>query len=195
MMKWKCATTKYVSVVAWSNGIAANMIPERPPTTKNVMKPPMKSSGVLKSGLPSITVDVHAKTWIVEGMTTIMLAAAKKTSVTVGSPVANMWCAQTPKPMKATKSSASATSGKASIRRFENVGMIDVAIPKAGRTMMYTSGWPKNQNRCCQSSDEPPWATSKKWNPRRRCSSRKTQSTVSDGNAKISESDTARMAK
>src|SRR5919198_1195216 len=122
MMKWKCATTKYVSVVAWSNGIAANMIPERPPSTKNVMKPPMKRSGVLKSGLPSITVDVQAKTWIVEGMTTIMLAAAKKTSVSVGSPVA------------------------------------------------------------------------KKWNERRRWSSRKTQSIVSGGSAKMSESETARIA-
>ena len=31
MMKWKWATTKYVSVSAWSNGIAANMIPDSPP--------------------------------------------------------------------------------------------------------------------------------------------------------------------
>ena len=69
-------------------------------------------------------------------MTTIMLAAAKKTSVTVGSPVVNMWWAQTPKPMKATRSSASATSGNAIILRRAKVGMIDVAIPKAGRTMM-----------------------------------------------------------
>src|ERR671930_1340389 len=187
MMKWKCATTKYVSVVAWSKGIAANMIPESPPTTKKAMKPPMKRSGALNSGRPIITVTVQAKSWIVDGMTTIMLAAAKKTSVTAGIPVANMWCAQTPKPMKATSSSAIATSGNATIRCFAKVGMIDVAIPKAGRTMMYTSGWPKNQNRCCQSSDEPPWATSKKWNPRRWWSSQKAQSTVSGGSAKISE--------
>ena len=47
-----------------------------------------------------------------------------------------MWCAQTPKPMNATSSSASATSGNATIRRRMNVGMIDVAIPNAGRMMM-----------------------------------------------------------
>jgi len=29
------------------------------------------------------------------------VAAAKKTTVTVGRPTANMWCAQTPKPRKA----------------------------------------------------------------------------------------------
>src|ERR687886_1238233 len=135
MMKWKCATTKYVSVVAWSNGIAANMIPESPPSTKNVMKPPMKRSGARNSGVPITTVNVQAKTWIVDGMTTTIDAAAKITSVEFEIPVENMWCAQTPKPMKATSSSASATSGNASIFRFEKVGMIDVAIPKAGRTM------------------------------------------------------------
>ena len=53
MMKWKCATTKYVSVVAWSIGIAANMIPESPPRTKKTMKPPMNSSGALKAAVPS----------------------------------------------------------------------------------------------------------------------------------------------
>ena len=47
-------------------------------------------------------------------MTTIAVAAAKKTSAIVGIPVANMWCAQTPKLMKTTSSSAIATSGNAS---------------------------------------------------------------------------------
>src|SRR5437764_12935955 len=101
MMKWKCATTKYVSVAAWSNGIAANMIPDSPPRTKNAMKPPMKRSGALKLGLPSATVSVQAKTWMVEGMTTIIDAAAKKTSTDVEIPVANTWWAQTPKAVDA----------------------------------------------------------------------------------------------
>ena len=139
--------------------------------------------------------NVQANTWIELGMTTIMLAAAKKTTAIVGSPVANMWWAHTPKPMNATSSSASATSGNASIVRRANVGMIDVAIPNAGSTMMYTSGWPKIQNRCCQSSGSPPCATSKKWKPALRWSSRKTRSTVSGGSAKISENDVARIAK
>ena len=82
----------------------------------------------------------QAKIWIVLGITTIIDAAAKKTSAPTGSPVANMWCAQTPNPMNATRSSARATSGNAIIFRFANVGMIDVAMPIAGRMMMYTSG-------------------------------------------------------
>jgi hypothetical protein len=56
--------------------------------------------------------------------------------VVVAIPIANMWCAQTPKPMKATSSSATATSGNATIRRPQNGGMIEVAIPNAGRMMM-----------------------------------------------------------
>jgi hypothetical protein len=97
--------------------------------------------------------------------------------------------------MNATNSSASATSGNASIFRFANVGMIEVAIPNAGNTMMYTSGCPKNQNRCCHKSGSPPWAGLKNWKPSLRESSTMTRSRVRDGRAKISASETASIAK
>ena len=87
-------------------------------------------------GRPVKIVDDHANTWIVDGITTIAVAPAKKTSVVVGIPVANMWCAQTPKPMKTTSSSAIATSGNAIIFRCVNAGMISVAIPNAGTIRM-----------------------------------------------------------
>ena len=96
------------------------------------MKPAMKSSGVVKRAVPITNVMHQAKTWIVDGITTIAVAAAKKTSVTVGRPVANMWCAQTPKPMKTTSSSAIATSGNATIRRCVNAGMIVGRDPEGG---------------------------------------------------------------
>src|SRR3954447_6878141 len=137
----------------------------------------------------------QANTWIVDGMTTIDVAPAKKTSVVDGNPEANMWCAQTPKPMKTTSSSAIAINGNASIFRRVNAGMISVAIPNAGTMRMYTSGWPKNQKRCCQRNDEPPCATSKKWKPRLRSRYRKIEATVSDGSAKISPAEAARKAK
>ena len=78
----------------------------------------------------------QAKTWIVLGITTTAVAPAKKISETVDIPVANMWWAQTPKPMKTTSSSAIATSGKATILRCVKAGMIEVAIPKAGTIRM-----------------------------------------------------------
>jgi len=36
-----------------------------------------------------------------------------------------------------------------------NTGRISVAMPKNGIATMYTSGWPKNQNRCCHRSAPP----------------------------------------
>jgi len=41
---------------------------------------------------------------------------------------------------------------------------------KNGRAMMYTSGWPKNQNRCCHRM-APPFPASKMCAPTRRSAS------------------------
>src|SRR5580692_8870675 len=44
-------------------------------------------------------------------------------------------------------------------------GRMVATMPMEGRIAMYTSGWPKNQKRCCQSSGEPPewgWSLSLK---------------------------------
>ena len=34
--------------------------------------------------------------------------------------------------------------------------MISATIPRAGSKTTYTSGWPKNQNRCCHNTGSPP---------------------------------------
>src|ERR1700760_4670030 len=39
---------------------------------------------------------------------------------------------------------------------FEKVETIWLIMPKPGRIRMYTSGWPKNQNRCWNSTGSPP---------------------------------------
>src|SRR5207237_10484066 len=112
------------------------MIPVRPPVTNMKMKPAMKRSGVLKRAVP-VTNDMHqANTWIVLGITTIAVAAAKKTIEIVVIPTAYMWWAQTPKPTKTTSSSASATNGKATTWRGGKAGGIEVAIPNAGTIRM-----------------------------------------------------------
>ncbi len=48
---------------------------------------------------------------------------------------------------------------------------------------MYTSGWPKNQNRCCQSRGDPPKRRSNTWVPKWRSESRRTEAAVSTGKA------------
>ena len=65
-----------------------------------------------------------------------MLAAAKNVIANCGSPTANMWCTQTPKPSNPVDIVASATSGNATIGRREKTGMMVETIPTAGRKMM-----------------------------------------------------------
>ena len=47
---------------------------------------------------------------------------------------------------------------------------------------MYTSGWPKNQNRCCHRIGEPPWSASKMWAPNWRSANSIAPAAVSTGN-------------
>jgi hypothetical protein len=41
---------------------------------------------------------------------------------------------------------------------LENTGMTIETMPMAGRIKIYTSGWPKNQKRCCHNRAVPPSA-------------------------------------
>ena len=71
-------------------------------------------------------------------------------------PLTNMWWPHTRNPRKPIAHSASA------IARYPNTGLREKfastceTTPIPGRIAMYTSGCPKNQNRCCHSSGEPP---------------------------------------
>ncbi|RPK60626.1 hypothetical protein EES42_33585 [Streptomyces sp. ADI95-17] len=55
-------------------------------------------------------------------------------------------------------------------------------MPKNGRAMMYTSGWPKNQKRCCQSR-APPLAGSKTCAPNFRSASSTRRAAARTGKA------------
>jgi hypothetical protein len=62
--------------------------------------------------------------------------------------------------------------------------MISDTIPKPAGSMMYTSGWPKIQNRCCHSSGSPPLAPLKKVAPKRRSKVSRNSATEMTGMAK-----------
>ncbi|KEF07506.1 hypothetical protein DF17_08110 [Streptomyces rimosus] len=64
----------------------------------------------------------------------------------------------------------------------EKTGMTSEMMPKNGSAMMYTSGWPKNQNRCCQSK-APPLAASKTCAPNLRSASSAKRAAASTGKA------------
>jgi hypothetical protein len=48
---------------------------------------------------------------------------------------------------------------------------------------MYTSGWPKSQNRCCHSTGSPPAAGLKKFDPKKRSNIIRNSATVMTGMA------------
>src|SRR5699024_14046 len=64
-----------------------------------------------------------------------------------------------------------------------NTGMISVTIPKYGNATMYTSGCPKNQNRCWYST-APPLAGSNTCAPRIRSIASPNSAAVRIGNAR-----------
>lgn len=65
--------------------------------------------GTRSTGLPSQSVASQAKTWMPIGIAIAVLAAEKKERDSRGSPVAYMWCTQSPKLRKPTEIAASAT--------------------------------------------------------------------------------------
>ena len=71
-------------------------------------------------------------------------------------PVINMWCPQTivDKNAIARIDPTIALYPKIGLRAF--VDITSDAIPRAGRRTMYTSGCPKNQNRCSNKTGDPP---------------------------------------
>src|SRR6267143_5793578 len=66
---------------------------------------------------------------------------------------------------------------------FEKVETTCEIIPKPGNIRMYTSGWPKNQNRCRNNSGSPPPAGSKKVVPKLRSVSSIVIAPASTGSA------------
>ena len=76
----------------------------------------------------------------------------------------------------------------------ENTGRISEMIPNPGRIMMYTSGCPKNQNRCCHNNGEPPCDGSKKCVPKWRSVSSMVTAAAIVGRAKMSRTLNVRIA-
>src|SRR6476646_6372090 len=76
-------------------------------------------------------------------------------------PVANMWCAQTPQPMKPMAMTDNTTTEYPNSGLREKTGSTSETMPMPGRMRMYTSGWPNNQNRCWYRSGSPPFDATK----------------------------------
>ena len=85
-----------------------------------------------------------------------MVAREKKASAKGPMPLANMWWAQTPKPRNAIKAPEKTIAVYPNKGFREKTGSTSDTMPNAGKTRMYTSGWPKIQKRCCHITGSPP---------------------------------------
>ncbi len=119
--------------------------------------------------------------------TAMAIVATENTATEIGPrPAANMWCAHTPKPTKPIAAPENTTNGYPNSGLRENVGSTSDTMPNEGNTRMYTSGWPKIQNRCCHSSGSAPSATEKKVASKFRWNSSRNSATVMTGMANSS---------
>ena len=154
-----------MSVTCQSNGTTASVTPVMPPTVNRAISPQAKSSGVLKRSDPPHIVASQLKILTPVGMAMSMLVPAMMVLNSEGKPAANMWCAHTRKPRNAMTPSMTIMEDRPKSGLREKTGTTSLITPNAGRTRMYTSGCPKNQNRCCQMIGSPPPAGSKKLVP------------------------------
>ncbi len=72
-------------------------------------------------------------------------------------PEINMWCPQTIVDKKAIAIIDPIMALYPKIGFLECVEIISEVIPKAGNNTIYTSGCPKNQNKCSNNTGDPPW--------------------------------------
>src|ERR1700741_5301355 len=138
-----------------STGATAIMIPVRPPTTNTNRKPTANNIGVSKLSEPSHIVAIQLKTLTPVGTAIRNDVYMKNSCPATGIPTVNMWCAHTTHDMNAIAHVA------ITIERYPNsglrakVGMTWEMMPNAGKAMMYTSGWPKNQKMCWNMAGSP----------------------------------------
>src|SRR5947209_5164684 len=147
-------------------------------------KPSTKSSGVFMLSFPVASVVSQQKICTAVGIAIIMLIAVKKAFPSSGTEVANMWWTQRPNEKNDVAMSDSTIAGCPKTGRRAKVSMIEDMKPSAGMKMKYTSGWPKNQKRCCHRSASPPSDGLKKWKPNVRSKSSMVLAVITAGIAK-----------
>src|ERR1700680_5051944 len=101
--------------------------------------------GVAKRILPPHMVAIQLKILMPVGTPTNIVDNVKNALDTDVMPTVNIWCAQTLTLTKAMQTDALTMARYPKIAFRENTGIISLAIPKAGMTRTYTSGWPKIQ--------------------------------------------------
>src|SRR5690348_9327645 len=168
-------------------------MPLIPPVTNSDTNPSANSMAVVKRILPPHSVPIQLNVLMADG-TPIDIVSTENAKAEYGfMPLMNMWWPHTKKPRNPMPRMAYTMALYPKIGLRENVESSCDATPMPGRMAMYTSGCPKNQNRCCHNSGDPPlwlriWsftsnpAGRKKLVPARRLSSSSTPAASSTAN-------------
>src|SRR5262252_3856233 len=109
------------------------MIPVNPATRNWNRNPVQNSIGVANQIRPPYMVAIQLNNLIPVGTPTSIVEITKKMFDCDDMPTVNMWCAQTPSPMKAIDTVAPSMAARPNIGFLENTGMISDAQAKPGR--------------------------------------------------------------
>ena len=150
-----------MSVCCVSDGETEWVTPESPPIVNSTIRPMANSIAVVKRSLPPHIVRVQLTIFTPVGMAINIVLTENTATLTGPRPLANMWCAHTPQPMKPMAAPENTTNlyPKSGFRL--NTGSTSLTMPKLGKMRMYTSGCPNIQNKCCQSNGSAPASTLK----------------------------------
>src|SRR5216683_1647827 len=138
-----------------STGCARNG-PLIPPVTNSETKPIANNMGEEKRIRPPQMVPSQLNVLIADGTPMPIVIIEKANAVYGLMPLMNMWWPHTMNPRNPIDSMAYTIALYPKIGLRENTDSNCEHNPIAGKIAMYTSGCPKNQNRCCHRRGEPP---------------------------------------
>src|SRR6516162_8554369 len=138
-----------------STGCARNG-PLIPPTTNSETNPIANSMGDEKRILPRHIVPSQLNVLMADGTPMPIVMMENANAVYGLIPLMNMWWPHTMNPRKPIARMAYTIALYLYMGVSETTESNWEQSPMAGRIAMYTSGCPKNQNKCCHKSGEPP---------------------------------------
>src|SRR5229473_1272082 len=138
-----------------STGCARNG-PLIPPETNRETNPMANNMGDEKRIRRPHSVPSQLKVLIADGTPMAMVMIENANAVYGLMPLINMWWPHTMNPRNPIDSMAYTMALYPKMGLRENTESNCEHRPIAGKIAMYTSGWPKNQNKCCHSSGDPP---------------------------------------
>ena len=112
------------------------MTPLKPPITNIPINPNANNIGVFNVNFPPQIVPSQLKILTPVGTAIIIVDRPNPACATGLIAEANIWCAQTPKPMNAIPKPANTIAGYPNNGFLENVGRTSETIPKAGSINM-----------------------------------------------------------